>query len=86
VTADYLIIGGENDTTSRILAATSGAGVGTVTTTDKFINYGSLHSGYDLTVTGHEFFSNESTGGISAIHDLTARTIKASLVCKVPVN
>ncbi|MBI9080894.1 MAG: hemagglutinin repeat-containing protein [Pseudodesulfovibrio sp.] len=80
VTADYLTVGSNTDATARILAATSGAGVGNIAGIQQFINYGSLHSGYDLNVMGQESFSNESTGGISAFHDLTARATHANLV------
>jgi len=70
--SNTLTIGGSGDTTSRILAATSGTGTGTLAATNAFTNYGVLHSGYDLNVSGGSF-SNMATGGVSALNDLTAR-------------
>lgn len=66
-----LTVGGTGDSTSRILAATSGSGAGNIVVSSNFINYGMLYSGYDLDIQAR-FFQNESTGGISAAHNLIA--------------
>jgi filamentous hemagglutinin family protein len=75
VTAYNVTIGGTSDTTSRILAATSGTGTGTISLSSRLRNYGVLHSGDDLNVDGDLYIQNESTGGISAAHDLTLNVL-----------
>ena len=71
VTASILNIGAAADASSRILAATSGTGAGVFSLSEKFTNYGVLHSGYDLNVDVASLtLNNMSTGGISAAHDL----------------
>ncbi|MEF2230378.1 MAG: hemagglutinin repeat-containing protein [Pseudodesulfovibrio sp.] len=71
VQAHSVTIGGTDDTTSRILAATSGTGAGTFTLANSLRNYGVLHSGHDLTVDVSSLhIKNAATGGISAAHDM----------------
>ncbi|WP_419786338.1 hemagglutinin repeat-containing protein [Pseudodesulfovibrio sp.] len=71
VNAYSVTIGYTDDTTSRILAATSGTGAGVFTLHNSLWNYGVLHSGHDLTVdVSNLSIKNEVTGGISAAHDM----------------
>ena len=86
VASNQIDIGAAGDTTSRILAATSGSGTGTVSSNrtvyvssgtqgdDRYFgtlnNYGVLFSGNDL-VLGGAGVNNKSTGGISALRNLT---------------
>jgi len=86
VATNQLDIGGVGDTTSSILAATSGTGTGNISSLGYFYvsstyvgserwygtlnNYGVLFSGNDLVI-GGEGVNNLSTGGISALRNLT---------------
>lgn len=76
-----ITIGGIGDTTSRILAATSGVGTGTFTSSDAYAdsesvgniyNYGILFSRENLILGGGDV-ENMETGAISALENLTFR-------------
>lgn len=88
--ARNITIGGVGDTTSRILAATSGTGTGSVTTWgwyDSYAyktygtlnNYGVLFSRDNLIVGGGDV-NNKATGGISALRNLTMQGDQARVV------
>jgi len=74
VTAYSATIGGTGDTTSRILAATTGSGVASIFLTNALKNFGMLYSGYDLNVEVSNLnIQNNTTGGIAAAHDLVLK-------------
>ncbi|WP_319542103.1 hemagglutinin repeat-containing protein [uncultured Pseudodesulfovibrio sp.] len=70
VVADVLTLGSASTSTGRILAATSGTGSGNINSAVAFTNYGTLYSGYNLSVNAKNF-KNMSTGSTSAAHDMT---------------
>ncbi len=63
---------------SYIVAASSGAGRGSLDIRSGLSNSGALHSGYDLSVSAPSI-SNAATGGISAAHDLDLHATVGSL-------
>jgi filamentous hemagglutinin len=73
-----LTIGGVGDSASRILAATSGVGTGTINTATALTNYGVLFSGQNLIVNAPAL-SNTNTGGIAALDTLTVNATSGDL-------
>lgn len=79
LTVDNITIGSASNSSSQILAATSGSGSGTVASTGTLHNYGILYSGQDLNVSASAI-TNEKTGGIAANRDLTLNATSGDLV------
>lgn len=75
LTANTLSFGG---TTSRIVAATSGAGTATITLANGFTNPGAIHSGATLNFSA-PWINNSSTGGFSALGTLNLNATAGDL-------
>ena len=76
---NHLTIGGASDSSSRILAATSGIGSGSITSAGTLNNYGVLHSGSDLDVSASAI-TNAKTGAISAQQNLNVSATNGDLI------
>lgn len=78
LTATTLTLAGDSSSTARIVAATDGAGKGTVTVNSAFTNNGLLYSKSDLDVIA-QHITNSGTGGIAALRDLSLKTSAGQL-------
>jgi len=79
LTLGSLVVGGAGDTTSRIVAATSGGGTATIKLASDFTNYGAVHSGQNLSLTAPSIV-NTASGGISALDTLVVDALSGNLL------
>lgn len=77
--ASHITVGSASDSSSRILAATSGTGRGSIINASTLDNYGVLYSGNDLDVSSASI-TNAKTGAIAAQRNLNVSATSGDLI------
>lgn len=78
LTVGTLTLNGDTNGTARVMGAVRGSGTATVTVSNDLSNDGLLFSGSNLVVKAPNL-SNNATGGIVALHDMSIETTKGQL-------